>query len=128
MKQDFSNAGVASKVAELLALPTAFRATEMQAMTADFVDWMDQHFDLMPHQRNQMLNMPSDFRQELARAICNCLMMDQVMQFEKDKKENEDPDFKELSVHGIEEWQEPDLTQGITPLYIRISYRPSSLF
>lgn len=128
MKQYFNNAGVSGKVNELLALPTTLRAAEMQALAADFVNWMDQHFYLQPYQLNQLLNMPSAFRQELARAISNSLMMEQAVQFQKDEKEKEDPDFKELTVHGLEEWQEPDLTQGLTPLFIRISYPSSPAF
>lgn len=128
MKQQLNNAGVASKVAELLELPHALRTVEMQAMTDDFVSWMDRHFVLKPYQLNQLLNMPKGFRQELAQAISNCLTVGQALQFQKDEKETEDPDFKELSVHGLEEWQDPTLTQELTPLYIRISYMSSSQF
>ncbi|MDM1295877.1 hypothetical protein HX021_16425 [Sphingobacterium sp. N143] len=123
MKENFNNAGVAQKVVTLLALPLADRALEMQLLKDDFAAWMEQNFILKSHQVEQLHNLPDDFRKQLSNAISNYLMQGNVLQFQKDEKEEEDPEFKELSVHGLEQWQDEVVGMTFTPLFIRISYR-----
>lgn len=123
MKENLDNAGVARKVAMLLTLSTAERAIELRIMTANFATWMEQNFSLKSYQLAQLNNLPTDFRTQLGRAISNYLMQGHVLQFQKDEKEAEDPDFKELVVHGLEQWQDDNMEMALTPLFIRISYR-----
>ena len=124
MKENFDNAGVARKVAILLALPITERAIVLRIMTENFAAWMEQNFDLRDHQLQQLYNMPAEFQEQLSKAISNYLMQGYVLQFQKDEKEAEDPDFKELSVHGLEQWQDDIMEMTLTPLFIRISYSP----
>ncbi|MDF2476461.1 MAG: hypothetical protein K0S24_1944 [Sphingobacterium sp.] len=124
MKENFDNAGVAQKVAILLALPITERAIALRIMTENFAAWMEENFDLRDHQLQQLYNMPAEFQKQLSKAISNYLMQGYVLQFQKDEKEAEDPDFKELSVHGLEQWQDDVMEMTLTPLFIRISYRP----
>ncbi|WP_343318182.1 hypothetical protein [Sphingobacterium multivorum] len=121
MKENFDNAGVAQKVATLLALPLADRALELQVMKDNFAAWMEHHFNLQPHQVEQLNNLPAELRKQLSTAISNYLMQGYTLQFQKDQKE-EDPDFKELSVHGLDQWQDDVVKVTFTPLFIRISY------
>jgi len=125
MKENFDNAGVAQKVAALLALPFAERATELQLMRDDFAVWMEDHFNLKSHQAQQLNNLPAEFRKQLSSAISNYLIQGYPLQFQKDEKE-EDPDFKDLTIHGLEKWQDDVVKVNFTPLFIRISYRNSS--
>lgn len=123
MKEKFDNAGVAQKVATILALPIAERALEMQLLKDDFAVWMEHNFNLDPHQVIQLYNFPNGFRKQLGTAISNYLMQGNVLQFQKeDKGDEEDPDFKEVMVHGLDEWQDGVATMMFTPLFIRISY------
>ncbi|MFA4979745.1 MAG: hypothetical protein WC589_19690 [Sphingobacterium sp.] len=123
MKENFDNAGVAQKVATLLALPLAERALEMQLLKDDFAVWMEHNFNLDPHQVIQLYNFPNGFRKQLGTAISNYLMQGNVLQFQKDDKgDDDDPEFKELMVHGLDEWQDGVATIMFTPLFIRISY------
>ncbi|WP_159726279.1 hypothetical protein [Sphingobacterium sp. 18053] len=123
MKENFDNAGVAQKVATLLALPLAERALEMQLLKDDFAAWMEHNFNLDPHQVIQLYNFPNGFRKQLGTAISNYLMQGNVLQFQKDDKgDDDDPEFKELMVHGLDEWQDGVATIMFTPLFIRISY------
>jgi len=124
MKQNFDNAGVAQKVAMLLALPVAERALEMQLLKDDFAVWMEHNFNLQSHQVYQLYNkLSAGLRQELGTAISNYLMQGNVLQFQKDEKgDEEDPEFKELMVHGLDEWQDGVTTALLTPLFIRIYY------
>ncbi|QRY55278.1 hypothetical protein [Sphingobacterium siyangense] len=123
MKENFDNAGVAQKVATLLALPLAERATELQLMRDDFAVWMVYNFNLKPHQVEQLYKLSDTDRKQLSTAISNYLMQGNVLQFQKDAKEKEDPDFKELTIHGLDEWQDGATIALLTPLFIRISYR-----
>ncbi|WP_088161823.1 hypothetical protein [Sphingobacterium sp. G1-14] len=123
MKENFDNPGVAQKVATLLALPLAERALEMQLLKDDFAVWMEHNFNLDPHQVIQLYNFPNGFRKQLGTAISNYLMQGNVLQFQKeDKGDDDDPEFKELMVHGLDEWQDGVATMMFTPLFIRISY------
>ncbi|WP_313419335.1 hypothetical protein [Sphingobacterium multivorum] len=123
MKVNYDNAGVAQKVATLLALPLAERALEMQLLKDDFAAWMEHNFDLKSHQVEQLYNFFPGFRKQLGTAISNYLMQGNVLQFQKeDKGDDDDPDFKELMVHGLDEWQDGVATMMFTPLFIRISY------
>ncbi|APU97850.1 hypothetical protein BV902_17200 [Sphingobacterium sp. B29] len=123
MKENLDNAGVAQKVATILALPIAERALEMQLLKDDFAVWMEHNFNLDPHQVIQLYNFPNGFRKQLGTAISNYLMQGNVLQFQKDDKgDEEDPDFKEVMVHGLDEWQDGVATMMFTPLFIRISY------
>jgi len=123
MKENLDNAGVARKVALLLALPIAERVIELRIMTDNFAAWMEQNFNLKNHQLAQLNNLPAEFRKQLGQAISNYLMQGHVLQFQKDEKEAEDPDFKELIVHGLEQWQDDTMEMALTPLFVRISYR-----
>ncbi|WP_418360356.1 hypothetical protein [Sphingobacterium detergens] len=123
MKENLDNAGVARKVALLLALTAAERAIELRIMTDNFAAWMEQNFKLKSYQLAQLNNLPAEFRKQLGHAISNYLMQGYVLQFQKDEKEAEDPDFKELVVHGLEQWQDVNMEMALTPLFIRISYR-----
>ena len=123
MKVNYDNAGVAQKVATLLALPLAERALEMQLLKDDFAAWMEYNFDLKPHQVEQLYDFSPGFRKQLGTAISNYLMQGNVLQFQKeDKGDDDDPEFKELMVHGLNEWQDGVATMMFTPLFIRISY------
>ncbi|MGJ1406886.1 hypothetical protein [Sphingobacterium siyangense] len=123
MKENFDNAGVAQKVATLLALPLAERALEMQLLKDDFAAWMEHNFNLDPHQVIQLYNFPQGFRKQLGTAISNYLMQGNILQFQKeDKGDDDDPEFKELMVHGLDEWQDGLATMMFTPLFIHISY------
>jgi hypothetical protein len=123
MKENFDNAGVAQKVATLLALPLAERATELQLMRDDFAVWMAHNFNLKPHQVEQLNKLSDTDRRQLSTAISNYLMQNRVLQFQKeDKGEEEDPDYKDLRIHGLDEWQDGVATMMFTPLFIRISY------
>lgn len=129
MKNKFNAIGVANAATVLLAQSTADRVIQLRKMTADFIEWMDQHFDLQPHQMRQLQNLPPSFREELARAIANSLIAGQAIQFLKEAKSLiDDPDFKELSVRGLEEWQKP-FVEGMQrqPLVIQIAYRQMQL-
>lgn len=123
MKENFDNAGVAQKVATLLALPLAERATELQLMRDDFAVWMVHNFNLKSRQVEQLYKLSDTDRKQLSTAISNYLMQNRVLQFQKDAKEKEDPDFKELTIHGLDEWQDGATIALLTPLFIRISYR-----
>lgn len=123
MKENFDNAGVAQKVATLLALPLAERATELQLMRDDFAVWMAHNFNLKPHQVKQLYKLSDTDRKQLSTAISNYLMQNRVLQFQKDAKEDDDPDYKDLMVHGLDEWQDGATIALLTPLFIRISYR-----
>jgi hypothetical protein len=124
MKENFDNAGVAQKVAMILALPIAERALEMQLLKDDFAVWMEHNFNLKPHQVQQLYDFPDGFRKQLGTAISNYLMQGNVLQFQKDDKgDDDDPEFKELMVHGLDEWQDAVVRMTFTPLFIRISYR-----
>ena len=124
MKENFDNAGVAQKVAMLLALPVAERALEMQLLKDDFAVWMEHNFNLQSHQVYQLYNkLSAGLREELGTAISNYLMQGNVLQFQKDEKgDEEDPEFKELMVHGLDEWQDGVAGMTFTPLFIRIYY------
>lgn len=123
MKENFDNAGVAQKVATLLALPLEERALELQVMKDDFAAWMVHNFNLKPHQVEQINNKLSvERRKQLSSAISNYLILGYTLQFQKDEKK-EDPDFKDLSIHGLYEWQDDVAGMTYTPLFIRISYR-----
>ena len=123
MKENFDNAGVAQKVATLLALPLADRALELHLMKNDFARWMTHNFNLKPHQMEQLNKLSAELRNQISTAISNYLMQNRVLQFQKDAKEKEDPDFKELTIHGLDEWQDGATIALLTPLFIRISYR-----
>lgn len=125
MKEKFDNAGVAQKVAMILALPIAERALEMQLLKDDFAVWMEHNFNLKPHQVQQLYDFPHGFRKQLGTAISNYLMQGNILQFQKDDKgdDDDDPEFKELMVHGLDEWQDAVVQMTFTPLFIRISYR-----
>lgn len=124
MKENFDNAGVAQKVATLLALPLAERALEMQLLKADFAVWMEHNFNLKAHQVQQLYEFPQGFQKQLGTAIGNYLMQGNILQFQKDDKGDvDDPEFKELMVHGLDEWQDTVVRLAFTPLFIRISYR-----
>ncbi len=124
MKENFDNAGVAQKVATILALPTAERALEMQLLKDDFAVWMEHNFNLKTHQVQQLYKLSAGLREELGTAISNYLMQGNVLQFQKDEKgDEEDPEFKDLMVHGLDEWQDGMTRMTFTPLFIRISYR-----
>ncbi|WP_333575198.1 hypothetical protein [Sphingobacterium sp.] len=124
MKENLDNAGVAQKVATLLALPLAERALEMQLLKADFAVWMEHNFNLKAHQVIQLYNFPNGFRKQLGTAISNYLMQGHILQFQKDDKgDDDDPEFKELMVHGLDEWQDTAVRLAFTPLFIRIFYR-----
>lgn len=124
MKENFDNAGVAQKVATLLALPLAERALEMQLLKDDFAVWMEYNFNLKTHQVQQLYKLSAGLREELGTAISNYLMQGNVLQFQKDEKgDEEDPEFKDLMVHGLDEWQDGMTRMTFTPLFIRISYR-----
>ncbi len=123
MKENFDNAGVAQKVAMILALPIAERALEMQLLKDDFAVWMEHNFNLKPYQVQQLSDFPHGFRIQLGTAISNYLMQGNELQFQKDEKgDEEDPEFKELMVHGLDEWQDAVVRMTFTPLFIRISY------
>ncbi|MNR14559.1 hypothetical protein D3C85_1310430 [compost metagenome] len=96
---------------------------ELRIMTDNFAAWMEQNFNLKSYQLAQLNNLPAEFRKQLGHAISNYLMQGYVLQFQKDEKEAEDPDFKELVVHGLEQWQDVNMEMALTPLFIRISYR-----
>ncbi|WP_286884285.1 MULTISPECIES: hypothetical protein [Sphingobacterium] len=125
MKENLDNAGVAQKVATILALPIAERALEMQLLKDDFAVWMEHNFNLKPHQVQQLYDFPHGFRKQLGTAISNYLMQGHILQFQKDDKgdDDDDPEFKELMVHGLDEWQDAVMRMMFTPLFIRISYR-----
>ena len=124
MKEKFDNAGVAQKEAMILALPIAERALEMQLLKDDFAVWMEHNFNLKPHQVQQLYDFPPGFRKQLGTAISNYLMQGNILQFQKDDKgDDDDPEFKELMVHGLDEWQDAVVRKTFTPLFIRISYR-----
>lgn len=123
MKENFDNAGVAQKVATLLALPLADRALELHLMKDDFAVWMAHNFNLKPHQVEQLNKFSAELRNQISTAISNYLMQGNVLQFQKDAKEDDDPDFKELTIHGLDEWQDGATIALLTPLFIRISYR-----
>ncbi len=123
MKENFNNAGVAQKVATILALPIAERALEMQLLKDDFAVWMEHNFNLKPHLMKQLYDFPYGFRKQLSTAISNYLMQGNILQFQKDDKgDDDDPEFKELMVHGLDEWQDVVVRMTFTPLFIRISY------
>lgn len=124
MKENFDNAGVAQKVAMILALPIAERALEMQLLKDDFAVWMEHNFNLKPHQVQQLYKLSDTDRKQLGTAISNYLMQGNVLQFQKeDKGDDDDPEFKDLIVHGLDEWQDVGVRMTFTPLFIRISYR-----
>ncbi|WP_293907749.1 hypothetical protein [Sphingobacterium sp. UBA5670] len=124
MKENFSNAGVAQKVAMILALPIAERALEMQLLKDDFAVWMEHNFNLKTHQVQQLYKLSDTDRKQLGTAISNYLMQGNVLQFQKeDKGDDDDPEFKDLIVHGLDEWQDVGVRMTFTPLFIRISYR-----
>lgn len=123
MKKNFDNVGVAQKVAMLLALPITERALEMQLLKDDFAVWMEHNFKLKPHQMEQLNKLSAELRNQLSVAISNCLMQGNRLQFQKDAKDKEDPEYKDLMIHGIYEWQDGVTTALLTPLFIRISYR-----
>lgn len=124
MKENFNNAGVAQKVAMILALPIAERALEMQLLKDDFAVWMEHNFNLKTHQVQQLYDFPYGFRKQLSTAISNYLMQGNILQFQKeDKGDDDDPEFKDLIVHGLDEWQDVVVRMTFTPLFIRISYR-----
>ncbi|WP_336835913.1 hypothetical protein [Sphingobacterium siyangense] len=124
MKENLDNAGVAQKVATILALPIAERALEMQLLKGDFAVWMEHNFNLKAHQVQQLYDFPHGFRKQLGTAISNYLMQGHILQFQKDDKgDDDDPEFKELMVHGLDEWQDTAVRLAFTPLFIRISYR-----
>ncbi len=123
MKENFNNAGVAQKVATILAMPIAERALEMQLLKDDFAVWMEHNFNLKTHQVQQLYKLSDTDRKQLGTAISNYLMQGNVLQFQKDDKgDDDDPDFKELMVHGLDEWQDAVVRMRFTPLLIRISY------
>lgn len=123
MKEKFDNAGVAQKVAMILALPIVERALEMQLLKDDFAVWMEHNFNLKPHQVQQLYDFPHGFRKQLGTAISNYLMQGNILQFQKDDKgDDDDPEFKEFMVHGLDEWQDAVVRMKFTPLFIRISY------
>ncbi len=122
MNKKLDNAGVARKVGILLTLPVADRALELQLMKANFTDWMKHNFNLTSHQAERLDKLPDQFSKQLSAAISNYLMQGNLLQFQKDEKHTEDSDFTELTVHGLEHWQD-DIVEGtFTPLFIRISY------
>ncbi|MDF2852819.1 MAG: hypothetical protein K0S31_3504 [Sphingobacterium multivorum] len=124
MKENFNNAGVAQKVAMILALPIAERALEMQLLKDDFAVWMEHNFNLKTHQVQQLYKLSDTDRKQLGTAISNYLMQGNVLQFQKeDKGDDDDPEFKDLIVHGLDEWQDVVVRMTFTPLFIRISYR-----
>jgi len=124
MKENFDNAGVAQKVATILALPIAERALEMQLLKDDFAVWMEHNFNLKTHQVQQLYKLSDTDRKQLGTAISNYLMQGNVLQFQKeDKGDDDDPEFKDLMVHGLDEWQDVVVRMTFTPLFIRISYR-----
>ncbi|WP_313265405.1 hypothetical protein [Sphingobacterium sp.] len=124
MKENFDNAGVAQKVATILALPIAERALEMQLLKDDFAVWMEHNFNLKTHQVQQLYKLSDTDRKQLGTAISNYLMQGNVLQFQKeDKGDDDDPEFKDLIVHGLDEWQDVVVRMTFTPLFIRISYR-----
>ena len=87
MKENFDNAGVAQKVATLLALPLAERALEMQLLKDDFAVWMEHNFDLKPHQVEHLYDFSPGFRKQLGTAISNYLMQGNVLQFQKENEQ-----------------------------------------
>lgn len=123
MKENFDNAGVAQKVATLLALPLAERATELQLMRDDFAVWMVHNFNLKSRQVEQLYKLSDTDRKQLSTAISNYLMQGNVLQFQKEDKGDDDPEFKDLMIHGLDEWQDGATIALLTPLFIRISYR-----
>lgn len=125
MRENFDNAGVARKVATLLALPTADRAIELASLAGNFEGWMKDNFNLQAHQLAQLAAMPINFQNKLGRAIANYTMWGLAVQFQKDEKKDEDPEFKDLIIQGHEQWQDEARIALLTPLFIRIAYRYS---
>ncbi|HAK30057.1 MAG TPA: hypothetical protein DCO90_12615, partial [Sphingobacterium sp.] len=75
------------------------------------------------NQADKLNQLPAELSQKLGIAISNYLMEDHVLQVRKDEKKDEDPDFTELCIYGVEEWLDGEPEAEPTPLYIRISYR-----
>jgi len=123
MKENLDEFGLAAKVATLLALPRVDRALALQLMRDNFVDWMEHNFNLGSNQADKLNQLPAELSQKLGIAISNYLMEDQVLQVRKDEKKDEDPDFTELCIYGVDEWLDGVAKAEATPLYIRISYR-----
>ncbi|OJZ05736.1 MULTISPECIES: hypothetical protein [Sphingobacterium] len=123
MKENLDEFGLAAKVATLLALPRVDRALALQLMRDNFVDWMEHNFNLGSNQADKLNQLPAELSQKLGIAISNYLMEDQVLQVRKDEKKDEDPDFTELCIYGVDEWLDGGAKAEATPLYIRISYR-----
>ncbi|MBB2949336.1 hypothetical protein [Sphingobacterium sp. JUb56] len=123
MKENFNTAGVNNKVTNLLALSSADLHLQKQMLYTDFALWVREHFNLEQEQLEQLDNMPQNFRNQLGTAIANCLDAGYPVQFLKEEKE-EDIDWKELSIQGLEEWQEPFMTRQFrSPLFIAIRYK-----
>ncbi len=125
MRENFDNAGVARKVATLLALPMADRAIELASLAGNFAGWMKDNFNLQAHQLAQLAVMPISFQNKLGRAIANYTTWGLAVQFQKDEKKDEDPEFKDLIIQGLEQWQDEARIALLTPLFIRIVYRNS---
>lgn len=123
MKENLDEFGLAAKVATLLALPRVDRALALQLMRDNFVDWMEHNFNLGSNQADKLNQLPAELSQKLGIAISNYLMEDHVLQVRKDEKKDEDPDFTELCIYGVDEWIDGGTEAEAIPLYIRISYR-----
>jgi len=92
MKHLFDNEGVAQVEADLLALPTNERATQLQWMKDDFEGWMQSRFDLTSSQVLQLQDMPLSFKQELSHSVAACWASETLIGFHKEEKPEEEED------------------------------------
>lgn len=109
MKHQFNNNGVAKVQFRILALPKRLLQVEANAIRADFLSWMEKNFALTTSQRFQLMTMPEDLQKNLSLAIANSYEMGQPVQFFKETTSKDDqPDLKDIMIHGAENMAELD--------------------
>lgn len=100
MKQNFNNVGFAQVQSQLLALPPAELATQLQALRTDLITWMLAHFNLTLSEQEQLESLPQTFRQDMASGIADVFEQGGTISFFKSEyaeaKGREDRDGKDI--------------------------------
>lgn len=97
MKKKFDNAGVAQVQARILSLPAAARSEETNYLRNNFAQWMAETFSLSAHQQEQLLELNSDFLNDLAQAVADSWADGELILFSKSEPDDgKDPSPKDI--------------------------------
>ncbi|WP_400263134.1 hypothetical protein ACFX5U_08720 [Sphingobacterium sp. SG20118] len=127
MKQIFDNPGVAWVQDAFLALTGVEFQAGIDEIRNDFPAWLRKEFYFLPHQEQQLDEIPASFLERIASHIADSYENGEPVQFYKETPPTDpNPDFKQLVVQGMDEGS--TLTENsnkpIGPFAIFIRYVP----